>query len=144
MNRLAMNQERTLRRWLAVSLMVVFGVALATVSMIWGIGRALPKVSDFQGPEMKCVAGLTMLADAKQAYVRSNGSSNGTVLSMADLQPYLNLPVSNCMHCYESGTVEINPVGELPSCSIAAHQDIFRRFYTKLRAGREKRDKAQR
>ncbi len=67
--------------------------------------------------EIYCEANLGTIQTAKQIYAVENDTSEGVVLSAADLVPYLD-DDSSIYNCPSAGTYTINPIGTPPECSV--------------------------
>ncbi len=78
---------------------------------------------------MKCAMGLRMIAEAKQAYLVQHPEAKGQTIPLSELQKYVGIPdITVCTNCPTGGSVRVNPIGELPTCSIAMHQKAIEKL----------------
>ena len=69
-----------------------------------------------------CINNLRQIDAAKQEWALEKGKPNGTVVTEADIKPYIKLdPNGNLPKCPSGGKYTIGKVGELPTCSIPGH-----------------------
>jgi outer membrane lipoprotein-sorting protein len=69
-----------------------------------------------------CINNLRQIDAAKQEWALEKGKPNGTVVTEADIKPYIKLdPNGNIPKCPSGGKYTIGKVGELPTCSIPGH-----------------------
>ncbi len=74
-------------------------------------------ITDQQAARRICINNLRRIDAAKNVWALEYGKTNGDVPTVDDLKPYLDgFPV-----CPSGGTYSINPLGELPTCSVPGH-----------------------
>lgn len=116
---------------IAIAITVGILWLLAFISFPWWAPRVLDRMSKLKGPALECGMRLDFIAFAKQAYLRDHPGSDGTRVALANMQQYVGLPdITVCTNCPLGGTISVNPVGQLPTCSIAEHQEVFGMLYS--------------
>jgi hypothetical protein len=67
-----------------------------------------------------CINELQQIDSAKQQWALEKDKKDGAVPSAADLDPYVKGGF-NSFKCYKGGTYSINPIGQVPTCSVPGH-----------------------
>ena len=102
--------------------------------LAWWAPRHLKQNTPFKGDQMKCAMGLRMIAEAKHAHLAQHPESKGQTIPISELQQYVGIPdITVCTNCPTGGSVRVNPIGELPTCSIAMHQKVFESLEAKFK-----------
>ena len=70
-----------------------------------------------------CATYLGIIDSAKKHWAEQHGAGLNDTPTEDDLQPYFRHGMPKCRG---GGTYTIGKVGELPQCSIAAHNDLFK------------------
>jgi len=68
-----------------------------------------------------CINNLRQLDVAENQWALEKGKKAGDVCTEEDLKPYVHLVKGKFPQCPQGGTYVINPVGELPTCSVPGH-----------------------
>jgi len=68
-----------------------------------------------------CINNLRQLDAAENQWALEKGKKAGDVCTEEDLKPYIRLVNGKLPKCPQGGAYTINPVGELPTCSVPGH-----------------------
>ena len=68
-----------------------------------------------------CIANLRQIDSAKQQWALEKNKKETDTPTAADLDPYIKGGFDS-LHCPAGGEYSINPVGELPTCTVRGHQ----------------------
>jgi hypothetical protein len=88
-----------------------------------GCNKNAPPTLDATEASIACAANLEHIDTAKKSWARKQGSSATDAPTADDLDPFFRRGMPKCP---SGGTYTIGPVGEMPQCSIAAHNDYFK------------------
>jgi hypothetical protein len=92
-----------------------------------GCGNHEARKLDVDEAAISCASSLRHIADAKIGWAKKNGTGTNDTPTADDLDPFFRhgFPV-----CPSGGTYAIGKVGELPQCSIAAHNEYYKAHQT--------------
>ena len=82
---------------------------------------------DPNAPAIGCANHLRGIDKVKKQWAEEHGAGLNDTPTEADLEPYFR---HGMLKCPEGGTYTIGKVGDLPQCSIAAHNDYFKEHLT--------------
>jgi hypothetical protein len=91
-------------------------LALLPVLVLAGCTRA----------EENCIDNLRQIAGAKRSWMLERNKATNDVVAWDDIRPYFKeVPPT----CPSGGTYTVGRVGELPACSIPAHNAYWKAHY---------------
>ena len=96
------------------------GVRLAR--MPGAAGRVAPATSTADRQRNACINNLRQIDAAINEWALEKGKANGTVVTEADIKPYIKLDASgNLPKCPAGGTYTLGKVGGHPTCTVLGH-----------------------
>jgi len=99
-------------------------VEIMIVVLIIGILMSIAVPSFIQARQTarksSCINNLKAIETAKEQWAMDNKKSNGDVVAMTNLVG-ATLYMKNTPSCPEAGTYTVNPIGTVPSCTVATH-----------------------
>jgi hypothetical protein len=102
-----------------LKLTVICGLILACS----GCGKQESKESLAQRATVACAGRLNGFVIVKKRWAQDHSAALTDTPTLDDLAPYFRRGLRECP---EGGTYTIGAVGELPQCSIAAHNEYFK------------------
>ena len=102
-----------------IKLAAIFGFVLA----LSGCGKEESKETLAQRAPVVCAGRLNSFVFAKKRWAQDHSAASTDTPTFDDLAPYFRRGMRECP---EGGTYTVGTVGELPQCSIAAHNDYFK------------------
>lgn len=100
---------------LAATLLLVFAFC--------GCGKNESQQPAANAKTLQCANNLRSIDAVKKHWAEQGGADSNATPTWDDLAPFFRHDVPTCP---EGGTYTIGTVGEVPTCSIAAHNDYFR------------------
>ena len=100
---------------------VIIGIALGILAIYY---VAVPNFvnSHRHTPFNSCINNLRMLDSVKQQLALEKQLPVGTVVEPKQIQPFLGRDGKGVFpKCPQGGTYSLNPIGQLPTCSIKGH-----------------------
>jgi len=97
------------------------------VLVLCGCGKSSPPVVKLEGDEAakNCALHLKLLDDTKHHWAQDAGKGPTDVPTWDDLAPYFRRGVP---HCLGGGTYNLGPVSQPPTCSVAAHNEAYKKM----------------
>jgi len=85
-------------------------------------GQAAPATSTADRQRNACINNLRQIDAAINEWALEKGKANGTVVTEADIKPYIKLDASgNLPKCPAGGTYTLGKVGGHPTCTVLGH-----------------------
>jgi len=101
------------------------GIAWAILFIPLMLAIAIPSFVKARDTSMQnaCINHLRQIDGAKNEWALENNKTNGTLVTEADIKPFIKLDASGKLpKCPAGGTYTIGKVGEPPTCSVPEHK----------------------
>src|SRR5882757_4738721 len=99
---------------------VIIGIVIGLLAIYW---VAVPEFNHRRpNPANSCINNLRLLDSAKQQLELETNLPPGTVVEPKQIQPFIGRgQEGEFPKCPMGGTYTLNPIGQLPTCSIKDH-----------------------
>jgi hypothetical protein len=100
-----------------------FAAACLLLFAFCGCGKNEPPKLDNNEAAIACATNLRQIDAAKKSWAQKQGAGIDAAPTADDLVPFFRRGVPTCL---QGGPYTIGKVGEMPQCSIAAHNEYFK------------------